>query len=133
MGALQYGPLHADFYAFTMGKALFREGKIDTPSTFQSFIRKPPFGGSYLLVAGLNDWLDWLREWQFKPEYIAWLATQTHPSGKRRADKTSCTTKISYLPSGDSIIGPFWGVGPPFAYPSHLKNLSLVLKTDVTA
>jgi nicotinate phosphoribosyltransferase len=108
MGALPHGPLHADFYAFTMGEALFREGKIDTPSTFQSFIRKPPFGGSYLLVAGLNDWLDWLREWQFKPEYIAWLATQTHPSGKPIFSKgyldwlehTPLQLNVTVLPEG---------------------------------
>ncbi len=81
MGQLDYGPLHADFYAFTMGEALFLAGNINTPTTFQSFIRKPPFGGSYLLVAGLQIWLDWLKEWTFDPAYIAWLAEQTHFNG----------------------------------------------------
>ena len=81
MGQLDFGPLHADFYAFTMGDALFRAGDINKNTTFQSFIRKPPFGGSYLITAGLQVWLDWLKDWAFTDAHLAYLRAQTYADG----------------------------------------------------
>lgn len=69
--ARQQNVLWGDRYARTMGQALFDCGLHDTPTTFHAYIRKPPFGGSYLLSAGQNIIREWLAEqWQFTPDVL---------------------------------------------------------------
>lgn len=60
----------ADLYALTMAQALFTNGKHDQNTVFQAYIRKNPFGGSYLLSAGQNIVHEWLDHWGFDEEDI---------------------------------------------------------------
>ncbi len=61
----------ADLYALTMSQALFTNNKHDINTTFQAFIRKPPFGGSYLVTGGQNIIAEWLdKNWKFTQRNI---------------------------------------------------------------
>jgi nicotinate phosphoribosyltransferase len=59
--------LWGDLYAATMGQALFTNNMHNINATFEAFVRKMPFGGSYLMSAGqgiTGEWMD--KHWQFK-------------------------------------------------------------------
>ncbi len=78
---MNYSPLLTDLYQLTMAAAYWKTGRAENEAVFHLFFRKPPFGGSYALAAGLGDALDWLRNWHFSPEDIAYLATLTGRDG----------------------------------------------------
>ena len=52
-------PFFCDLYHLTMAQAWFKSGKHSEPKTSEAFFRKCPFGGSYLLSAGLGEFLQW--------------------------------------------------------------------------
>lgn len=83
MSTLQHGPLHADLYAYTMAQALHYDGLHNTPCTFHSFIRRTPFGGSYLLNAGLADFMKWLEDFKFLDYRMDYLASLKSMKGNR--------------------------------------------------
>ncbi|HAU28943.1 MAG TPA: nicotinate phosphoribosyltransferase [Rhodospirillaceae bacterium] len=68
-------PFNCDFYHLTMAQALFHDGKHDEDTTFELYVRKMPFKGSYLVTAGLADALEWIRDWKFTQQHVAWLKT----------------------------------------------------------
>ncbi len=71
-----FSPLFCDLYHLTMAQAMFDEGTHNRIETYEMYIRKAPFEGSYLLTAGLGEVLEWLNDWQFKPEHIEFLRAQ---------------------------------------------------------
>lgn len=73
----QRGPLWGDLYALTMAQAFFANDKHDLTTTFHAYIRKPPFGGTYLITGGqgiIAEWLD--KHWTFGPREQAWMRAQ---------------------------------------------------------
>lgn len=66
-------PLFCDLYHLTMAQAWFLDGKAEETKTSEAFFRKCPFGGSYLMAAGLGEFLQWLERWRFESEDIAYL------------------------------------------------------------
>ena len=50
-------PLFCDLYHLTMAQSWFMDGKADEIKTSEVFFRKCPFGGSYLLTAGLAEFI----------------------------------------------------------------------------
>ena len=76
--ARQQTVLWGDRYARTMAQALFSAGLHNTPATFQAYIRKPPFGGSYLVSARQGIVGDWLKhQWRFDEETLDFLREET--------------------------------------------------------
>lgn len=74
----QRGPLWGDLYALTMAQAFFANGKHELNTTFHAFIRKNPFGGSYLVTGGQNIIAEWLdKNWKFGPREQQWMRAQT--------------------------------------------------------
>ncbi|MCB9990163.1 MAG: nicotinate phosphoribosyltransferase [Rhodospirillales bacterium] len=74
----QHGPLWGDLYALTMSQAFFTNDKHELNTAFHAFIRKNPFGGSYLITGGQNIIAEWLSEnWKFGPRETAWMRAQT--------------------------------------------------------
>jgi nicotinate phosphoribosyltransferase len=68
----------ADLYALTMSQALFTNEKHNINTTFQAFIRKPPFGGSYLVTGGQNIIAEWLdKNWKFTQRNIEQMREKT--------------------------------------------------------
>lgn len=66
--------LYTDFYQLTMAQGYFLSGKSQTSAAFDYFYRENPFGGGYVVFAGLSDLLEVLQQFQFHKEDIDYLA-----------------------------------------------------------
>ena len=65
-------PLLTDLYQLNMLQAYLEHGKTDL-AVFEFFVRKLPKQRSFLVAAGLETALDFLEQFHFQPEEIAWL------------------------------------------------------------
>ena len=55
---LQSGtPFYCDLYHLTMAQAWFSDNKHMEQKTSEAFFRRCPFGGSYLVAAGLQEFV----------------------------------------------------------------------------
>jgi len=61
--------LQTDLYELTMASVYQREG-LDTPATFELFVRRLPEGRNFLVAAGLEQALEYLVSLRFAPEHI---------------------------------------------------------------
>ncbi len=68
-------PLLTDLYQFTMAYGYWKLGMHDQEATFHLLYRKNPFRGNYALSCGLGSIVDFLNNWRFQPDDIAYLAT----------------------------------------------------------
>jgi nicotinate phosphoribosyltransferase len=64
--------LFTDLYELTMAASYFAAGMDDT-ATFELFIRELPRNRNFLVVAGLEDVLDYLESLRFEPDDLAYL------------------------------------------------------------
>jgi nicotinate phosphoribosyltransferase len=78
-GELRSGPLllrdaalFTDLYELTMAAAFLREGKRET-ATFSLFARRLPETRAFIVAAGLEDALEYVRSFRFSPDGLAWL------------------------------------------------------------
>jgi len=85
--ALAEGVLFTDFYQLTMAQVYFQLGIHEKPAQFDYFFRSYPDYGihqaGYCINAGLEWFLDWLRESYFNDRVITYLSSLTHSSGKK--------------------------------------------------
>ena len=72
----EFTPLFCDFYHLTMAQAMFNDNTHNRTETYEMFIRKSPFEGSYLATAGLGEVLKWLDGWKFDDNQIEYLKKQ---------------------------------------------------------
>ena len=77
-----HSPLLTDLYQLTMAAGYWHHGRASQEAVFHLFFRKPPFGGSYAIAAGLADVIDFLHDFQFSPLELAYLATLTGNDGQ---------------------------------------------------
>ncbi len=120
-------PLFCDLYHLTMAQAWFLDGKADEIKTSEAFFRRCPFGGSYLLCAGLREFSEWLDNWHFEKEDIDYLRTEKNADGSPKFDKRflkflegqKLNLTIRAVPEGEivfpnepvySVTGPTWQV-----------------------
>ncbi len=80
-GAFVSGPLvtqdaalFTDLYEITMAASYLREA-MHAPGTFSLFVRKLPKNRSFLIAAGLEDVLNYLRDFRFSDKAIGYLAS----------------------------------------------------------
>ncbi len=66
-------PLKTDMYQYTMSQVYFDQGRQDEKASFYMHWRKPPFGGSYTVAAGLEGVVDFLKNFKFDDDKIAYL------------------------------------------------------------
>ena len=76
MNRNKFSPLFCDLYHLTMAQAMFDDNSHNNIETYEMFIRKTPFNGSYLLTAGLGEVLEWLNNWHFEKEDVDYLREQ---------------------------------------------------------
>src|SRR5690349_20539964 len=69
---LDAGALFTDLYELTMAAAFFREG-LGGRATFSTFVRRLPAVRGFLVAAGLEDVLEYLRAWRFGDEALHYL------------------------------------------------------------
>ena len=65
--------LFVDLYHLDAAYVSWRTGE-NAPATFDLYTRAAPFGGAYLLTAGLAPALDFVRDFRYTDEDLAYLA-----------------------------------------------------------
>lgn len=72
----KYPAIYTDLYELTMAQGYFLSGRKNDTAVFDYFFRKIPFKGGYVVFAGLSDFLDLIKDFQFHPEEIDYLREQ---------------------------------------------------------
>lgn len=67
--------LYTDMYELTMAQAYFHNGQQGTRACFDYFFRKIPFGGGFVVFAGLADLLEALESLKFDDEDLRYLGS----------------------------------------------------------
>jgi len=71
---LNHNPLLTDLYELTMLQA-YRASGMNEVAVFEMFVRALPPGRNFLLVAGLEQVVDYLLALRFSDDDLAWLAS----------------------------------------------------------
>lgn len=69
-------PLFTDYYQLTMGQAYFKKNLHEQPACFDYFFRKLPFKGGYVVLAGVQDFLQALENLKFSDADLEYLQKQ---------------------------------------------------------
>ncbi len=78
--------LATDLYELTMGQGYYKTGRADRQSIFHMFFRTAPFGGRYVIAAGIGPFADWLEALRFSDADISFLTTLSGKEGKPLLD-----------------------------------------------
>lgn len=70
-----YSPLLTDLYQLTMAYGYWKLNMHEQTSAFHLIFRKNPFKGNYALCCGLASVVDFLQNWHFNQDDLAYLAT----------------------------------------------------------
>ena len=62
-----------DYYEFTMAKTYFDNGEKDRKACFDLFFRTNPFGGGYAIAEGLDNIVEYIKNFKISDEDIAYL------------------------------------------------------------
>lgn len=84
-GLMPYGQslaLLTDFYQLTMAYGYWKEGIASREAVFHHYFRKHPFNGGFTLTAGLACAIEWLENFHFTPDDLAYLGTIAGPDGQ---------------------------------------------------
>lgn len=65
-----------DFYEMTMANGYFRKGMQDQITYFDVFFRKVPDGGGFAIAAGLEQFVQYIRDLHFDEDDIAYLRSK---------------------------------------------------------
>ena len=68
--------LMTDFYELTMAQTYFDAGKKDDIAYFDVFFRKNPFNGGYTISGGLDNIIDYIKNFEITEEDINYLRSQ---------------------------------------------------------
>jgi len=71
---LEFMGLYTDYYELSMAQGYFFAGKKDENAVFDYFFRTNPFGGGFLVFAGLADLLESLIVFKYSEENLNYLA-----------------------------------------------------------
>ncbi len=79
--------LLTDLYQLTMAYGYWRTGRHEREAVFSMSFRKSPFAGGYAVACGLAPLIDYLRDYRFSPDDLAYLTTLTGNDGKALFDR----------------------------------------------
>ena len=74
--------LLTDLYQLTMAYGYWKTGRAEHEAVFHLHFRTSPFAGGYAIAAGLGPALEWLRNFRFAADDLAYLATIPGNDGK---------------------------------------------------
>ncbi len=74
--------LMTDFYELTMAQTYFDQGKQDEEVYFDIFFRKNPFNGGYTISGGLEETINYIKNFNFNKEEINYLRSLNQFSEK---------------------------------------------------
>jgi nicotinate phosphoribosyltransferase len=66
--------LLTDLYQLTMACAYWKSGTAEKESAFHLFFRTPPFQGGFTIAAGLEDAIEFIRNFRFEDSDLEYLA-----------------------------------------------------------
>lgn len=123
-------PLTTDLYQLTMSQAFFNEGIANRESAYYLHWRTPAFkNSSYTTVAGVEEAVDFLKNFKFTNDDIAYLASQEKKGKKLFAPefleflkKTPLKLDVETLPEGEVQTTP----GPVMMIKGPLYQCQLV-------
>lgn len=122
-------PLKTDFYQITMAQGYFDEGRQNEEATFYMHWRNPPFGGGYTTAAGLEGVVDFLKNFKFTDEQLAYLRTQQRDGKRLFSDSfldylknTPLQLDVDAVPEGTVMVGQ----GPVVRIKGSLVQAQLV-------
>ncbi len=75
--------LLTDLYQLTMAYGYWKHSKAEQNATFHLYFRNNPFGGGYVIAAGLEPVLDFLRSFRFTSDDMEFLGTIVGNDGAR--------------------------------------------------
>ena len=67
--------LLTDFYQLTMAYSFWKSGRTEHEATFNLYFRANPFHGGYTIACGLQTVIDYVKQFRFSTEDIAYLAS----------------------------------------------------------
>jgi len=67
-------PLLTDLYQLTMAYGYWKEEMLGHEAIFHLTFRQQPFNGGYSITCGLSDAIDFLQNFEFRPDDLAYLA-----------------------------------------------------------
>lgn len=119
--------LYCDLYHFAMAQAAYEDGRHNDFQVSEAFFRKLPFGGGYLVAAGMGEFLEWADNWQVSADDVDYLAEQRGTDGKPLFHKDflafikgkKLEVSVAGVPEGEivfpdepvlSVSGPSWQV-----------------------
>ena len=71
-----------DLYQLTMAQGYYKTGRADLNAIFHMFYRRPPFGGRYVIAAGLQTFGEWLENLRFGTIEIDFLRSVAGKDGR---------------------------------------------------
>jgi nicotinate phosphoribosyltransferase len=74
-----YSPLLTDLYQLTMAFGYWQLNMHEQEAVFHMLFRKNPFRGNYALSCGLQSVVEFLHQWRFLPDDLAYLQTLKSP------------------------------------------------------
>jgi nicotinate phosphoribosyltransferase len=115
--------LLTDLYQLTMAYGYWKNGKAEQRATFHLFFRNNPFSGGYVIAAGLEPALDFLRSFRFTSDDVEFLSTLTGNDGQRLFEpafldylvQLKLTLDLDAIPEGTVVFPhePLLRVGGP--------------------
>lgn len=73
--------MNADLYELTMAQGLWENGKLGEQGCFTAFFREAPFGSVYAVMCGTAELGEFVENFRFTDEDIAYLAELEAPGG----------------------------------------------------
>lgn len=80
--------LLTDLYELTMAQGYWKLDRADRPAAFSLYFRDHPFGSGYAVTCGLAMAIDFIDDFKFHDEDLAYLATLNGNDGKRLFEPT---------------------------------------------
>lgn len=74
--------LLTDLYQITMVYGYWKTGRAEDEAVFNLFYRKAPFGGGYAVAGGLELAVEFLNNFSFEPDDLAYLSTLVGSDGE---------------------------------------------------
>lgn len=121
-------PLMTDLYQLTMGAGYFHSGRHDHIASFELFVRKLPKNRNYLVFAGLETVVEYLRNLRFTDSQIQYM--KTIPNLRKAMTFEFCEFLRDFRFKGDLIAMPegtiFFGQEPVLRVTGTLFETQLV-------
>ncbi|SDE99170.1 nicotinate phosphoribosyltransferase [Dyadobacter soli] len=104
--------LLTDLYQLTMAYGYWKSGKAEQEAVFNLYFRKHPFQGGFTVAAGLSSVIEYLQEYRFNDEDLAYIASLTGSDGNRLFDdgfidylrKMELQCSIDAIPEGTVVF-----------------------------